>query len=250
MFLGTILQWGPAAFIAGLLMFLAPCTLPLIPGYIAFIGGAGIEGYTEGRVRRRIVLNALAFVIGFSIVFILFGIAAGSIGVLLGPWREVLSRLAGIMIIIFGLTMLSRYMPFLSQERHIPIPSFLTLGKWESSLLIGIFFALGWSPCIGPILGSILLFASISATMLQGAVLLGIFSLGFGIPFLIVALCIGSIDHILIRMGAFTHTLSILGGVLLVLLGSIMLCGESSSLVSWGFFLLQGIHYNHLLQYM
>jgi len=250
MFLEFILHWGPAAFLAGLVMFLAPCTLPLVPGYLAFIGGAGIEGYKKEATRQRILLNAIAFVIGFSLVFILLGIGAGSIGALLSPWREILSRLAGVMIIIFGLTMLSGTIPFLSSERHIPIPSFLQLGKWESSFLIGIFFALGWSPCIGPILGSILLFASISTTMLQGAILLGIFSLGFGIPFVIVALCIGSIDHFLMRVGSFTHTLSIIGGILLVLLGIIMLCGKATSLVSWGFFLLQGIHYNHLLQYM
>src|SRR5665213_2848 len=194
MYLAYILHWGPAAFVAGLVMFLAPCTLPLVPGYLAFIGGAGIEGYREGSIRKKIFYNAVAFVIGFSIVFILLGIAAGSVAHILGPWRELLSRLAGIMIALFGITMLGSYIPFFSVERRIPIPPFLKVGRWESALLIGILFALGWSPCIGPILGSILLFASVSSTMLQGAVLLGIFSLGFGIPFLLVALCIGSID--------------------------------------------------------
>lgn len=242
------LTLAPAAFLAGVLMFLAPCTLPIVPGYLAFI--AGNPTGTAVSTRRRVLLNALAFVVGFSIVFILLGTFAAEAGSVLGPWRDTLSRAAGAVIIIFGLTMLGIVrIPVLSNEKRMAIPHFLTIGKLESSLLIGALFALGWSPCIGPILGTILLFASTSATAMQGALLLGVFSLGLGLPFIATAFLLNEAGALIQRYSRFISTLSVLGGIILLLLGLLMLFGDMGLLVQWGFRVFEG-PYNRLLQYM
>jgi len=243
---------APAAFIAGLLMFLAPCTLPIVPGYLAFIsGGAGdatIE--TVSAKRRRVLINAFAYVIGFSVVFILLGTFAGAIGSVFGPWRDTLGRVAGVLIILFGLTMLGVIkISALQAERHFRLPHFLTIGRFESSLLIGALFAIGWSPCIGPILGSILLLASGSATAGQGAFLLAVFSLGLGIPFILTALLLDKIGDTFAKTGWLAQFFSIFGGILLLLIGILMVFGSMGLLVQWGFQFLNG-PYNKLLQYM
>jgi cytochrome c-type biogenesis protein len=240
----------PAAFLAGLLMFLAPCTLPIVPGYLAFIAAVPEGSLQQKSARRRVLINALAFVIGFSVVFIVLGTFAAAIGSFLGPWRDTLGRAAGALIIIFGLTMLGVVrIPALSNDKRIAIPHFLTIGKAQSSVLIGALFALGWSLCIGPILGSILLFASTSATAVQGAILLGVFSLGLGVPFIITALLLERAGAVILRYGRFVNVLSIVGGIILIALGVLMLLGDMGLLVTWGFGMFDG-RYGALLQYM
>jgi cytochrome c-type biogenesis protein len=229
------------AFIAGVLMFLAPCTLPIVPGYVAFIAGE----------RRAVLRNALAFVLGFSAVFILLGASVGLFGIIIGPWRYALARLGGALFILFGLTMLRLVrVPVISAERHLALPSFLRVGTVPSSALIGCFFALGWSPCIGPILGTILFVASASATALKGALLLAIFSAGLGLPFLLTAAALERAQPLFARMGAVAEVLSKLGGVFLVLLGILMLFNQTGLLVSWGYAGLDFIHYGRLLNYL
>jgi len=237
----------PAAFIAGILMFLAPCTLPIVPGYLAFI--AGSPGGAEAS-RRRILWNALAFVVGFSIVFIALGASAGLVGALVAPWKALISRAAGALIILFGLTMLGVIrLPALSSEYHIRIPKFLTLGRWQSSFLIGALFALGWSPCIGPILATILFLASGSATALSGAFLLGVFSLGLGIPFLLTAALMHGGQNMFGKWGTTSKILSVLGGIALLLIGALMLTDHMALLIEWGFRFFEG-PYDQLLKYM
>lgn len=234
------------AFVAGVLMFLAPCTLPIVPGYLAFIAGA--SGGTGSR--RRIVWNAVAFVIGFSIVFVALGASAGFLGSFIGPWKALISRFAGALIILFGLTMLGLFrIPLLSGEMHIKLPKFVVLGKWQSSLLIGALFAVGWSPCIGPILGSILFLASGASTALAGAFLLGIFSLGLGVPFILTAALMQSGQNMFGHWATTSKVLSVLGGVLLLVIGTLMLTDNMGLLVTWGFQYLEG-PYNQLLKYM
>jgi cytochrome c-type biogenesis protein len=241
------LTLAPAAFLAGILMFLAPCTLPIVPGYISFIAGnpAGNEKY-----KRRLLTNAIAFVFGFSVVFILLGTFAAAAGSFLGPWRDTLGRVAGILIILFGLTMLGVIkIPVLQAEHHFRLPHFLTIGRFESSLLIGALFALGWSPCIGPILGSILLLASGSSTAAQGAFLLAVFSLGLGVPFILTALLLDKIGDTFASTGWLATFFSVFGGILLLVIGILMLFGNMGLFVQWGFQFLNG-PYNKLLQYM
>lgn len=232
------LALAPAAFLAGVLMFLAPCTLPLVPGYLAFVGAG------------RPVRNAFAFVIGFSLVFILLGTFAGFFGVLLGPYRPWLARSAGLLIIFFGLTMLGVLrLPVLVSEHRASLPKFLVVGTLPSSLLIGALFALGWSPCIGPILGTVLLVASTSGAALQGAFLLLVFSLGLGLPFLLTAMWIEKAGVLFSRWGKGMQWFSYLGGAILVMLGVLMVLGGMGLLVTAGFQLFDG-PYRQLLNYM
>jgi cytochrome c-type biogenesis protein len=139
--------------------------------------------------------------------------------------------------------------PVLSSSASIHIPHFIVLGRWESSTLIGMLFAFGWSPCIGPILGSILLYASLSSTALQGAFLLGIFSLGLGLPFLLTAFFLQKASMILNHLSTLVRVLSIVGGVGLLFTGTLMILGEMALITSWGlnFF---DVLYRPLLQYM
>lgn len=243
------------AFVAGVLMFLAPCTLPIVPGYLAFIAGVPLRllETPEGRrsARGQVMRNALAFVIGFSLIFILLGASAGFIGSFLSEWRYVLSRAGGAIIILFGLVMLGVVsMPALTRERRFSLPRFLALGQLPSSALIGALFALGWSPCIGPILGTILLLASGTSTYYLGAALLGVFSLGLAIPFLLTAYLVGEASLLFAKLGGFIQGLSIVGGIALVVVGILMLTGNMVLLIGWGYALLDFIGYERLLNYL
>lgn len=242
------------SFIAGMLMFFAPCTLPIVPGYLTFIAGIPLSALSNSALKRNarmlVFKNALAFVIGFSLVFILLGASAGIIGALVGPWRHVLAKLGGVIIIIFGLTMLGVLrLPVLSKEKHLKLPSFLTLGKVSSSALIGSLFALGWSPCIGPLLGTVLLIASNSATALYGALLLGVFSLGLAIPFLLTAFLVTESTSLLARMSGFVQGLTYVGGVGLIIAGLIMLTNNMQRLTHFGYSLFESTGYGILLNY-
>lgn len=237
------------AFVAGVLMFLAPCTLPIVPGYLAFI--AGVPAGQVALNRRRIVVNAFAFVVGFSVIFIILGLFAGAVGGLIGPWRDTLGRAAGAVIILFGLTMLGAFnIPFLSGERRIKLPKWLSLGRPHSSFLIGALFALGWSPCVGPVLATTLFLASASATAMHGALLLAVFSLGLALPFLLCAWAIGQAEGFVRRAGSVTIVLSYIGGAILIVLGALMLAGKMGLLVSWGFGFFADVGYERLLNYL
>lgn len=238
----------PAAFLAGVLMFLAPCTLPIVPGYLAFIAGVSPGEASTGR--GRIIRNAIAFVLGFSVIFILLGLFAGSLGGVVGPWRETLARVAGVFILFFGLTMLGVFkIPLLAGSFRVRTPRFITIGRVESSALIGALFALGWSPCIGPILGTIL-FVAASSNAFTGALLLGVFSLGLGIPFILTAIFIECLSDWFSRLGKATIILSYIGGVVLVSLGALMASDQAGLLVAWGFDFFEGVGYGKLLQFL
>jgi cytochrome c-type biogenesis protein len=243
---------APAAFLAGVLMFLAPCTLPIVPGYLAFISGSVASGNEQSkRAGKKVVRNAIAFVLGFSLVFILLGTFAGLFGGLLAPWRDGLARLAGVLVIIFGLTMLGWLrLPGLGSEHHIRMPKFLAVGHPHSSALIGALFALGWSPCIGPILGTVLLVASTSSTALMGALLLAAFSLGLGVPFILSAIFLEKISTVFAGWGTATKILSYLGGGVLVALGILMALGDMSLLIEWGYGLFGAMGYSRLLEHL
>ncbi len=244
------LSLAPAAFLAGVLMFLAPCTLPIVPGFLAFIAGVP-SGRVQKNIQKRVVVNAIAFTVGFSVAFIILGVFAGFLGALLGPWRSLISRGAGALIILFGLTVLGVVrLPGLSNEFHIKTPRFITVGRPESSFLIGTLFALGWSPCIGPILGTVLLFAGTSATALQGALLLAIFSLGLAVPFMISAVLVGQVGEVFVRWGRMFNMFSIVGGCLLVVFGIVMLTDNLALTSAWLNSVLSFMGYERLLNYL
>lgn len=244
-----------SAFVAGLIMFLAPCTLPILPAYLGFISGVSVKDLEDPQkaqfVRRKILLNGIFFVIGFSLVFILLGTISGFFGEYVSGFRVWLGRLGGVMIIIFGLFMLGVFkIPALQVDKRIALPKFLKLGAPTSSFVIGASFAFGWTPCVGPILASILLLASTSATALQGAYLLAVFSLGLAIPFILVAFLFSESTHFIGKITKYLKWVSIIGGVFLIGLGLLLLTDNFDLTIKYGYQLFEFIEYDRLLDYL
>jgi len=241
-----------SSFIAGLFTFLAPCTLPLVPAYLGFISGVDKKELenpeTKVKAERKIFWNGLFFIVGFSIVFVVFGTLAGLVGQSLIPFRIWLTRIGGVFIIFFGLFMLGAFkLRFLQIEKKMKMPSWLTLGKPSSSLIVGGAFAFGWTPCVGPILGSILLLASTSTTAFQGGILLLVFSLGLAVPFLALALAFSKATHYIEKISKYLTWVSRIGGVFLILLGILLLTNNFGLLIQYGFQLFDFFNYEGLL---
>lgn len=248
------LHLAVSAFIAGILTFLAPCTLPLVPGYLSLISGVSTDETEDEEklsgARRTIFLNGLMYVIGFSAVFIFFGTLAGFAGAALAPWRLWLTRIGGAFVIFFGLFMLGAVrFQFFIKERQLRIP-LLAKGKLSNSLILGSAFGFGWTPCVGPILASILLLASTTATVFEGALLLFIFSLGLAIPFLLIALGIGRAVEVIRRITPLLNAINVIGGIFLIFLGILLITGKFTLLISYGYRLFQFINYERLLDYL
>ena len=244
------------AFIAGVLTFLAPCTLPLVPGYLGFISGASLDDLKDPEKTRgarwKIFLNGLFFMLGFSAVFIIMGTLIGFVGAtFLAPYRLWLGRIGGVFVIIFGLFMLHVLkIPFLMQEKQLKAPAIFKQGKPINSFILGSAFAFGWTPCVGPILGSILLLASTSTSALQGALMLTIFSAGLAVPFLLIAIGIGSASRHIQNISKYLNIISIIGGIFLIALGLLLVSGNIGLLISQAYRLLQFINYDRLLNYL
>jgi len=243
------------AFIAGLLTFLAPCTLPLVPGYLGFISGVSAQDLQDPlkakSARRKIFLNGLLFIIGFSAVFILFGTVAGFFGQALFQYRIWLSRIGGVFVIFFGLFMLNILkIPFLSKEIQIKTPAIFANGKPVNSLIFGAAFGFGWTPCVGPILGSILTLAAASATALQGAFLLSVFSFGLAIPFLAIAAGIGSASSHIAKISKYLNIVSMIGGVFLIFLGILLFTNNLGVWIGYFYQWFGFINYDRLLDYL
>lgn len=245
-----------SSFIAGVLTFLAPCTLPLVPGYLGFISGASLDDLKDPekakKARWKIFLNGLFFMIGFSLVFIIMGTLIGFVGAqFLAPYRLWLGRIGGVFVILFGLFMLNVLkISFLNQEKQLKAPAFLERGKPRNSLILGSAFAFGWTPCVGPVLGSILLLASTSTSALQGGLLLTVFSAGLAIPFLLIALGIGSASRYIQNISKYLNLVSVIGGIFLIFLGMLLLTDNIGLLISWGYQLFQFINYDKLLDFL
>jgi len=238
-----------SSFFAGVLTFLAPCTLPLVPGYLAFISGTSADDREKSR--GKIFWNGVAFVIGFSLIFIVLGTVAGLIGQAFAPYQVWLSRVAGIAIIIFGLFMVGILkIPLLNKEQHLKAPGIFKRGNLFGSFLFGSAFSLGWTPCVGPILGSILLLASTSTTALSGAFLLGVFSLGLAVPFLLIAFSISKAETYLEKMSKYLNVVSVVGGIFLIILGILVLTDKMPIFLAWSYHLLQFLHYDRLVEYL
>jgi cytochrome c-type biogenesis protein len=208
------------AFTAGILSFLSPCVLPLIPSYITFITGMGFEDVT--RSRRTTLVHALLFVFGFSLIFVALGIGATALGSLLLAYRDWISRVGGVLVIIFGLYMLGvlRIGAMAKDTRvHLSDKPMGYLG----TVLVGIAFGAGWTPCIGPILGAILTYASTSDDLSQGMLLLGTYSLGLAVPFLVSALAIERFLGAFQKFRKHMGTVNRISGVLLIIVGVLML---------------------------
>jgi cytochrome c-type biogenesis protein len=225
----------PAALIAGLVSFLSPCVLPLVPPYLIYLTGATIEHVESGEPaaasRRAVMTAALLFVLGFSTVFIALGASASLVGGLIRAWSAELSILAGIVIIVMGLHFLGlTRIGLLMREGRLPIPK--PVGLW-GSYIMGLAFAFGWTPCIGPILAAILSIAAAEATVTKGAGLLAVYSAGLGIPFLIAAFMVKQFSRLFARMKGHLANVERAMGVLMVITGIFFLTGAISNISIW-----------------
>lgn len=211
-----------SSFAAGVLMFFAPCTLPIVPGFLAYLSGtneAALLDRAPRALKNHLVLNALMFCLGFSAVFVLLGVIAGLFGHALGAVRPFLTIAAGAAITLFGIGLLVSYSFKAFTRLRLPLPRFVILRSLRGSLVFGALFALGFSPCIGPVLASVLLLASTKGSVLYGSVLLFVFSVGFSIPFLVTALAYGTVTHLIHVHERATRLLYCAAGAVLVLIG-------------------------------
>lgn len=213
------------AFLAGLASFLSPCVFSLVPAYVGYLGGRAAGGEAGENNRWITFSHGLAFVLGFSLVFITLGVASSAFGRLLYDARNILAKVGGIIVIIFGLHMIGVFrIPFLEYDTRVQqLPD----RKWGylSSALMGVFFSAGWSPCVGPVLGAILTLAINGGSVSQGLSLLSAYSAGLAIPFLAAALGIGWVSTTLRKYGKVTHYVEIVMGVILVLVGIMLFTG-------------------------
>jgi len=227
------------AFLAGLASFLSPCVFSLVPAYVGYLGGlsTGAVGSENGKSNRWLTFShGLAFVLGFSVVFVLFGVVAAFAGALLFDLRFWLAKIGGIVVVVFGLHMIGIFhLPFLAYDTRVqqaPDP------KWGylSSALMGVFFSAGWSPCVGPVLGAILTLAINGGSISLGALLLSAYSIGLAIPFLIAALGIGWVTTILRKYGKTMRYVEIAMGVILVIIGVMLFTGAFELIAQQGQF--------------
>ncbi len=206
------------AFIAGVISFLSPCVLPLVPGYISFVSGVSVEEIGGLREKNVVIVNSIFFIIGFSMIFVLLGISATWMGVFFASKKAILTKIAGLIIIFFGIFKMGliRSFAFYREARfHMRDRKFGILG----ALLVGAAFAFGWTPCVGPILGSILAYAGTLGKVDQGILLLLIYSMGLGIPFLVVAFALNRFLGVFDRIKKHLRLIEIISGIILVILG-------------------------------
>ncbi len=225
-----------AAFMAGIISFLSPCVLPLVPPYLCFLAGSSLEELTDNAgdkaVKRRVIVSSLIFVLGFSTVFVMLGASASAIGQLLREHMTLLGQIAGVIIIIMGLHFLGVFkFAFLNRDtryQHSDRPRGI-LGSY----LIGVAFALGWTPCIGPVLAVILAFAASEESVTRGAFLLAVYSAGLGVPFILAALGINVFMGFMKKFSKHLGLVEKAMGALLVLTGIMFLTGAMQTVSYW-----------------
>jgi cytochrome c-type biogenesis protein len=225
------------AFLAGLASFLSPCVFALVPAYIGYLGGRSAAASSLGESNRFFTLtHGIAFVLGFSTVFIMLGLGASFLGSLLYDLRPILTKVGGVVVVVLGIHMIGIIrIPFLQYDtRRQEVPDH-RLG-YLSSAMLGVFFSAGWSPCVGPILGAILTLSLSGSSVIQGGQLLAAYSAGLAIPFLVAATQISLVTTALSRYGRLMHTIEIFMGVILVIVGALLFLGRFEQFASIGFF--------------
>ena len=221
------------ALVSGVLSFLSPCVLPIVPPYLAYMGGIGMADVRGGTVvaRQRLVLPALAFVLGLSTVFLLLGFTASVFGMFFLTYQETFVRVSGAVVLVFGLHFLGVFrIPFLDREARIDAGD--QGGSTFGSYVLGLAFAFGWTPCIGPQLGAILSLAASEASVARGTTLLGVYAVGLGVPFLLAALFIDRAMGIMARLKPHMRLIERLMGLLLVGVGVALITGAFTAF-SW-----------------
>jgi cytochrome c-type biogenesis protein len=224
-----------AAFVAGFLSFISPCVLPLIPGYVSFISGLSLEEMREvsaGRAaaaRRQVLVASITFVIGFSLVFISLGASASAIGDFFGRRLPLLGKIAGVINIVLGLHTAGVFrIRWLEMEKRVQTRQKPT--SLVGALLVGIAFAFGWTPCIGPILGGILVVAGRQDSVLEGVKLLAVYSAGLGIPFILTSVAVNRFFAASARLRRHFHTIEIVSGILLIAIGVLIFTDQFTAI--------------------
>ena len=229
------------AFLAGLASFLSPCVFSLVPAYVGYLGGRAAGGEAGGSNRLVTVTHGLAFVLGFSVVFVLLGVAASAAGGLLFDLRSYLEKIGGVVVVIFGLHMIGVFrIPFLEYDVRVHSAPAARWG-YLSSALLGVFFSAGWSPCVGPVLGSILTVAINGGSVSLGARLLTAYSAGLAVPFLVAAYGIGWVTSALQKYSKIMRYVEIAMGVVLVIVGILLFAGVFELLARYGFYVNFGL---------
>jgi cytochrome c-type biogenesis protein len=228
----------PLAFLAGLASFLSPCVFSLVPAYVGYLSGRAVAINPEKIKNSRVetLTHGLAFVLGFSIVFILLGVAASALGGLLYNLRDWLAKIGGVVVILFGLHMTGILrIKFLEYDLR-PQNTQDQQRSYVSSAILGVFFSAGWSPCVGPVLGAILTLAARGGNIAQGIQLLTSYSAGLAIPFLVAALGVGWVTTVLRRYQKVLHYIEISMGVILIIVGLMLFLGVFEQLAQFGWF--------------
>ncbi len=221
-----------AAFVGGVLSFLSPCVFPLVPGYLSYLAGTSLEeAQSQPTTRWRVSQHALWFVLGFALLFTLLGAAAALLGSALYPYQQVLARIAGLLLVLFGIALTGLVpIPWVSRDHRVQVQP--GRSAWWRSGLIGMAFGAGWSACTGPILGSILVLTAVRSTLLQGVIFLLAYALGLGVPFLLVGILVDRAGTLMRRIRRYTGPLSFIGGVILILMGMLILTGRLDQLAN------------------
>src|SRR5579863_8666198 len=227
-----------AAFFAGLISFLSPCVLPLVPGYVSLISGAGVEELKspQGQLMRRVMVNSVGFILGFTIVFMTLGAISTEIGQVAARYKHTLSIVAGVVIIIFGLhlTGIFKIKALYTDARlHSVKGSSTPIGAF----VIGFAFAFGWTPCLGPILSAILTIAGEQDTVGKGILLLAVYSMGLAMPFLLTSLLMERFLQFYSRFRSYMHAIEVASGGLMIGLGVLLLIGRFTLISNWLSFL-------------
>lgn len=240
---GSLLAAVPVALVAGAVSFASPCVLPLIPGYVGYLGGmSGTLGTPQGRTgggtatatrtstgQGRLLLGVLLFVLGFSAVFVLLGVVFGALGVALAPWLDTITRVLGVVVILMGLAFMGA-VPFLQRDRRLHVSP--RAGLWGAPLL-GVVFGLGWAPCIGPTLSAVLLLSLDGGNAARGALLAAAYCLGLGVPFVVIALLYSRTTRAMAFLRRHRVTIMRVGGGLLVLVGLALVTGLWGHFAGW-----------------
>ena len=222
----------PIAFMAGVLSFLSPCVLPLVPSYLSFVTGMSLEDLQEGFDRRRVLTHAALFVSGFTLIFVLLGAGATLVGSFLLYNSEWIARIGGVIIILFGLHLMGVFqlLPLLKEKRvHLANKP----AGYVGTVAVGVAFGAGWTPCIGPVLGAIMTMAASQEHLATGMLLLFVYSMGLAIPFLLAALALERFLRAFTRARRYLPMIQKAAGLLLVLLGILLVTGSFVVLAAW-----------------
>lgn len=226
------------AFGAGVLSFLSPCVLPMVPAYVGYLAGSSAQSPLEKARRLDTLVHSAAFVLGFSLVFVGFWASIGVIGFVLPGYAELMRQIAGIILIAMGLHQAGLLRIALLYREFRLAPQLMARSTPVASMLVGVAFAAGWTPCIGPILAGIIGLATLSETAGRGTLLLIAYSLGLGVPFLATGLAIGQATSLLARMKRYMGAVSLVSGILLIVIGLMMLSDTFKLLpqyFNWGY---------------